>query len=177
MRYIYPLFLPLFLWAQSATLKTIVDTDTLIFTQKDDYIICQLAFIDAPESKINSRALDQAKECSVPIEEIIHAGKTANDFMSKSIKAGKEYEIDIISPIKNHWTHCIVHIPQGTHPQLHPTLNGVLLDQGYGVFHKTLLSHKEAKQMQERANLSQKELRGLWKKFPKIMKCLKAYNQ
>ncbi len=169
--------LPFFVWAQTATLKSIIDADTLLLTQNKKSIICQLAFIDAPESQNNARAKNQAKQCGLKVDEIIVAGKLATDFTHKTIAIGKEYKIDTITPIKDGWARCIIHIPQGTHPQLHPTLNGVLLDQGYGVFHKADNHHKEAKQMRERAELSQKEHRGLWKNETFLMECLKEFNK
>jgi endonuclease YncB( thermonuclease family) len=177
MRFIFIFCLPLFIWAQNATLQKIIDADTLIFKYKNKQIICQLAFIDAPESVPNDRVKAQAKKCGLGVDDITNAGKIATEYTIKAIPPGKEYKINLITPIKDKWARCIIHIPQGTHPQLNPTLNGVLLDQGYGVFHKADAFEKEAKQMIERANLSQKENRGLWKKTPQIMECLKKFNQ
>lgn len=177
MRLILLFCLPLFLWAQTATLKKIIDADTLLFIQNNKHIICQLAFIDAPESQPNERAKSQAKKCGLKTKEITNAGKIATTFTHKTISLNKEYKIDTITPLNDGWTRCIVHIPQGTHPQLHPTLNGVLLDQGYGTFHDADNHHKEAKQMQERAEIAQKEKRGLWKSDVPAMECLKRFNQ
>jgi len=177
MRFILLFCLPLFIWAQNATLYKIIDADTLVFKYENKQIICQLAFIDAPESVGNERAKAQAKKCGLKIDEITNAGKLATEYATKSISSGKDYKLDFLTPIKDGWTRCVVHIPQDTHPQLHPTLNGVLLDQGYGVFHKADVPSKESKQMQVRTELSQKEHRGLWKKTQKVMECLKEFNQ
>ncbi len=177
MRFILLFCLPLFIWAQNATLYKIIDADTLVFKYENKQIICQLAFIDAPESEANNRAKTQAKQCNIQTSQIADAGKLATQYTIKSIALEKDYKLDFLSPIKDGWVRCVVHIPQGTHPQLHPTLNGVLLDQGYGVFHRADAPSKESKQMQERAELSQKEHRGLWKKSKKVMDCLKEFNQ
>lgn len=177
MRLLILIFLPLFVWAKGALLHGIVDADTLIFTQDNKRIICQLAFIDAPESQPYERAKKQAKICSLEVDAITNAGQMATEYTSKTVLIGKSYDIDIITPIESGWARCVVHIPQGTHPQLHPTLNGVLLDQGYGVFHQADNLQKEAKQMRERAEIAQKEHRGLWKKAPDIMECLKQFNR
>ena len=177
MRLILICFLPIFLWSKPATLSAIIDGDTLVFLEKERKIICQLAFVDAPEISSNKRTISQEKACQISLKTLIDAGKSAKDFIAKNININQEYELKIISTSKNAWVNCIIYIPQGTHTQLNPSLNVVMLDQGYAVFYNSAPhDEKLSSSMKERANLAKREFRGLWKKAPEVMECLDRSN-
>ncbi|NLC28458.1 MAG: hypothetical protein GX780_06765 [Campylobacteraceae bacterium] len=178
MRLIFICFLPIFLWAKSATLSAILDGDTLLFLEENSKLICQLAFIDAPELEPNKRALFQEKSCKIHLNDLIDAGEEAASFVAKNVSIGQKYNIEVLATFKDGWASCIVHIPQGTHIQLNPNLNALMLDQGYAVFYNTASSNKKlVTSMKERATLAKKESRGLWKNAPKVMNCLNVLDQ
>lgn len=166
------LIAPLLLWAESGKLIQVVDGDTVVFSTKNKKMICQIAYVDTPEKRVNQTVIAQSSQCKIDRKRIISAGKKANEYMHSLVKVGQEYKIDVIERHNESWARCVVHVPKGVHVSLHPTLNGLLLEQGYGVPHKLSTFEKLPKTVEENTVLSQKEKRGLWKDYRDVMDCL-----
>ncbi|MBE0495748.1 MAG: hypothetical protein IBX45_05015 [Campylobacterales bacterium] len=135
MRIVWWLLLPLLAWSFEGTLIQIVDGDTVVLKdQKESQTICQLGFLDAPEDRANARLASQATRCGLSQALLKEAGIEATAFIKSTLVLGETYTYELLSPRSNGWAHCLIHIPKAAHAQLHPTINGVMLDQGYGVF-------------------------------------------
>ena len=173
MRWMVFLLFPLFLSAKEGMLIQIADGDTVVFQNPNTTVtICQLAFIDAPEDHENKRVQSQTSRCALPKARLLEAGREATLFIKKAVELGQTYRYETLGSAEGNWAHCIVHIPKAAHAQLHPTLNGVMLDQGYGVFLPFSQKSSHANAMEKFSQAAQKEKRGLWKTHPHVMECL-----
>lgn len=173
MKFLSILFLPLLLWAQSGKLLHVIDGDTLLFLVDNKKVLCQLAYVDAPESHTSEFLTKQSKQCAVPEEKIMSAGKIAKEYLASLVKEGNSYTINIVEDNEGIWATCVVPIPKGVHISINPTLNQLLLEQGYGVTYKRYEKEILPIKLREDASLAQKEKRGLWKRFDDVMECLK----
>lgn len=173
MRVLWWLIVPLLVWAVEGRLVQIADGDTVVFQNPNTTItICQLAFIDAPEDHENKRLQSQITRCGLAKAHLLAAGKEATVFIKNTLELGQTYRYETLGPPQGSWAHCIVYIPKAAHAQLHPTLNGVMLDQGYGVFLPFPQPSSRASAMEKFSHAAQKEKRGLWKSHPEVMECL-----
>jgi len=173
MRIFWWLLLPLLAWGLEGALVQIVDGDTVVLKDtKGSQTICQLGFLDAPEDRANDRLMAQATRCNLPQSSFMQAGQEATAFIKATLVLGETYTYELLSPKNNSWAHCLIHIPKAAHAQLHPTINGVMLDQGFGAFFPLGKQSPHANEMEKFAKAAHKEVRGLWKTHPRIMECL-----
>ena len=164
---------PLLLWAETGKLVQIVDGDTMVFSFKNKKTVCQIAYVDMPEIHNNPRVKTQSKRCKIGEKHIIDAGKKATQYLHSVVHVGQPYEVDILERDQRGWARCIVHIPKGLHVSLHPTINGLMIEQGYGVTYRLTSYEKLPNAIEETMDLVQKTKRGLWKDDSDVMECLK----
>jgi endonuclease YncB( thermonuclease family) len=173
MKKIFFLLLPLLLYAKSATLLRVVDGDTLLLKDKDGFVICQLSFIDTPELLQNEKFAKDLKNClQIEKEESLQAGEEAQDFAKSLLKDVKKIEYKITRILPNQNPVCQVSLPKGLDANINPTLSEIMVQQGYALPYIIYANEEQKQKFLELGFSAKKEQRGLWKSYPKLMRCL-----
>lgn len=152
---VFFLFLPFVLLADIGTLQKVVDGDTLHFNNAK----CRIAYIDTPESKRNKKAKRDAARCkNFTLDTMVKIGKTSSSHAKTLVKAGKQYQYDVIGTDRYRRSICVVYTPNGI-------FNELMVKDGYAMpydkYVPKALKRKYALLTQE----AKRSKRGLWQQY------------
>ena len=150
----------------NATVKRIVDGDTLEVIYKSNDERVRLIGVDTPESFINKKAYRDARRENKDIETIIAAGKAAAKYTSSLIKTGDEVflEFDVQPRDKYHRLLAYVYLKNGK------MLNDELVKNGYASPMTVPPNVKYQKKFLESYKSAIKNKKGLWKESSNKLK-------
>lgn len=166
------LFLPLLLCSENATLLRVIDGDTLLLKTQDEFRICQISYIDAPEMIENEKLSKDLSGCKVSKQNAIDAGLESKNFASTFLKKPQVIEFEITRVLENKNPVCDIKLPKGVHIELKPTYSEVMISQGYALPFVIYSDNKNKEKLLLLAKEAQKESRGLWRTQRELMMCL-----
>jgi micrococcal nuclease len=155
------------LFADTGTLRKVVDGDTLYFYSRGKTVKCRLAWIDTPESHYNARVKKKAKRCPgiVPAR-MVEAGKKAADHTRSLVKRGKGYRYEVTGGDRYGRKICVVRLPGGE------ILNEVMVRDGYAAPFWKYIPASMAERMGKLSREAKRKKAGLWKDYRPVMECL-----
>lgn len=169
---LFALFLPIFLSAKIATLVDVVDGDTIILSENNTMIICNIAYIDTPEIKENNKLIKEMALCNFPKSDFIKAGKLSQTYAKTLFKVGKEYEYKVLRESRNKNYICSVKLPKGLHVELNPSFDEIMVSKGLALPYIIYAPKEKSDLLLKVAKDAKKRKIGLWKEYPKLLQCL-----
>ncbi|WP_187648694.1 thermonuclease family protein [Nitrosophilus labii] len=156
-------------FADIGILEKVVDGDTLKLYSEGKRIVCRIAFIDTPESKLNKKAKRDASKCKgITASSMVEAGKIATGFAKKIFKKGKKYSFKITGQDRYGRFICIVDTPYGIY-------NELAVESGYAVpYWRYIKNYSIERKFRILLKDAKQHRRGLWSSALgiKVMQCL-----
>ena len=103
----------------------VVDGDTIKLVCDNKKVICRLAYIDTPESRINRKTIRDSIDCNVNIYDMIEEGKKSTLFVKKILKKGKEVNVKFIGIGRYRRAICLI-----------DNVNKLIVERGYGAVYE-----------------------------------------
>lgn len=152
--------------AEIMTVSKVVDGDTIYFKHMGKTIKCRVAFIDAPESRKNTKAKKDTEGCLTTLDYMVAAGNEASRYAKRKLPVGSKHKVNIID--RDRYKRAICEIDNyGT---------SIVMD-GYAYpYFKYIPKNKHRKYIVN-VRYAKSHRLGLWRKYPSAMKCLEKKRQ
>jgi endonuclease YncB( thermonuclease family) len=148
--------------AQEMIVDRVIDGDTVsMLTVDDNKIMCRLAYVDTPESKLNAKTKKDSIRCNETTESIISAGKMAKQFTQSYLTMYPTQDVKILSMDIYGRSVCKI-----------GKLNEELISNGYAVPYLTYIVKKERGYYIELSNHAKSNLFGIWYFNYSLMECM-----
>ena len=143
--------------------KWVVDGDT-IHTFQDKI---RFSYIDAPESKYNSRARKAAIVCNgATLDQMIRAGKKSNKHLRTLVTAGDK--VKVITNTTDKYGRVVGEVFLNGE-----SLNEEMVRSGFAIpYYKYNISSSEKRRFDILVKNARTNQKGLWGSYPRVMKCL-----
>lgn len=170
-KFFYLIF-PVFLLGASGKLVHVVDGDTLVFEKAKKRVVCQVAYIDALEDRLNKKLKKEIKECSFTKNEFLRLGKLSTKFVKSNLKIGTTYSYDIVGKTRSGNNVCKIKLPKALHVEINPYLEKLMISKGYALPFIINADEKTKEALLKRAKDAKKQNLGLWRENKELMQCL-----
>lgn len=147
-------------------LEKVVDGDTVHFKTNGKKVKCRIAYIDTPESYINSKLKKDIKLCSVSDKKMVKAGKLATAEAKKFLKLRQEYEYEVIDVDHYKRSVCVVKLSDGS------SFGDTMIKQGFAVPYRKYIPFSQLASFNSLVDQSRLKKIGLWSEYPAAIDCL-----
>ncbi len=155
--------IPLHLFAQKATVKSIYDGDTFRVTINGTEEKIRLIGIDTPELRDNKRAQKQTELYGTDTETILRYGASAKRFVESVLHTGDVVKLEADIQLRDKYKRLLayVYLPDGR------MLNDLIVSEGFGSIATFPPNVKYQERFLESQQSARAKEKGLWKKTHK----------
>ncbi len=141
-----------------ATIVQVIDGDTVIARVGRAKEHVRLIGIDAPESRVNDRALRQADRSHQDVDTILSLGKSAREYLNSRLRVGSEVQFEFDVEKRDHYGRLLAYLflPDGT------MINEDLVTRGYSRMYTVPPNVRYVSKFKRAEKLARDSSRGLW---------------